>query len=42
MEVVDAAGVSLGRVKAICGHDFLLARALQRDVYVPLEYVGDV
>ena len=42
MEVVDAAGVSLGRVKAIRGHDFLLARTLQRDVYVPLEYVGGV
>ncbi len=42
MEVVDAAGVSLGWVKAIRGQDFLLARTLQRDVYVPLKNVGDV
>ena len=42
MEVVDSAGVYLGRVKAVRRDDFLLARELQRDVYVPMEYVQSV
>ena len=40
--VVDANGIELGSVKEVRGDDFLLARSMQRDVYVPLRDVAAV
>lgn len=42
MDVVDADGAALGDVKEVRPGDFLLARPLHRDVYVPFNAVRQV
>jgi hypothetical protein len=42
MDVFDAYGERLGQVKEVRPADFLLARPLRRDVYVPYTAVRDV
>jgi hypothetical protein len=45
MQVVGSDEVSIGQVKEIRENDFLVDRStlrLQRDVYVPLDAVGEV
>ena len=42
MEVTGSDAVTLGRVKEVRDSDFLLDRAMQRDIYVPFAAVQEV
>lgn len=42
MEVYTSDAVHVGRVKEIRGGDVLIDRSQQRDIYVPLQLVGQV
>jgi hypothetical protein len=42
LDVVGATGESIGRVKSVRAHDFLLDRSMRRDVYVPFSAVREV
>lgn len=42
MEVVGPAGETIGSVKGVRVHDFLLDRTMQRDLYVPFSAVREV
>jgi len=42
MDVVSPAGESIGTVKEVRTHDFLLDRSMRRDVYVPFSAIREV
>lgn len=42
MQVVDAAGATVGRVKEVLQREFLLDRRMQRDLYVPFDAIATV